>query len=790
MDAQSIDTFDLVMRGLVRKVVAVEWAGPGEPFSSQRRVQTTVSSKLDQGLRTYRLVVAGHPAWRGEIERVRFSMVLPRSRHGWIRRIEALADSVDPGRLVEAAQKTWKIELENEVRPGWFTLPNDSRRVRVEHQGVKEFCFSIGAFPKPPGVLKFRVNASLAGGALQPVFEETLTPRELGRWSKRSVVLQEFGDPVTALSFEVEATGPFDPKQGVPVWGSPVLLHEGVGSSPNVVLISIDTLRPDHLSVYGYNRQTSPKIEAWAAQRAVVFDRVIASAPWTLPSHVSIFSGIDAHHHGVNHSDGVPPRVVLMSEILRDAGYLTLAVTGGGFVHPRLGFSQGFDVYRSFSNKMGFSEELDTGIENALTLFERHHAARFFLFFHTYAVHNPFRPRQPELSELTGRTDVDYSVDVEKLPRLSDEGYLERRRLAVLRDGVLQEDRPENLAQTAVDFYDAAIRYTDGAIGKLLDRLESLGISDKTIVIITSDHGELFGEHGAVNHYSLYDENVLVPLIIGDPRAAGRPRRVAQQVRLVDILPTLCDLLGLEPPDGIDGFSLKGLLEGEEETVPLAPAISFASSSNYGISVREIDGSGYWFKNGAWRSVAEREEFFDSAAAGNNAGRMAREDETLMRLRTAIGQDLAAHLPGVRVAVRNQRGRVPVTGLLGGSMVSLGSVKILDPIDGILRKVDGLGAAFSVAPGRNVLWILEGLKPSTVFLELDGRSHRIEPDAVRSGIIFTKNGDRWIENVFDSSFEGEGVMVWWVGSGTDGGGVGPGVDDELRAQLEALGYVE
>ena len=166
----------------------------------------------------------------------------------------------------------------------------------------------------------------------------------------------------------------------------------------------MDDLRADHLSLYGYRKVTSPNIDSWAGHHGVTFSNVVAASPWTLPSHVSLLSGLDALSHGVNFpQDAAGKDVLFLAEALREAGYRTGAVTGGGFLRPEYGFHQGFDRFRWWPGEIGHPDELDDGLDTALRWIETWADGPFFLFFHTYEVHSPFHRREPHFERLGGR---------------------------------------------------------------------------------------------------------------------------------------------------------------------------------------------------------------------------------------------------------------------------------------------------------------------------------------------------------------------------------------------------
>ena len=330
---------------------------------------------------------------------------------------------------------------------------------------------------------------------------------------------------------ELEAGGP----AGTWVaFSSPVL----VGAKPpgwDVLLISLDTLRADHLGSYGYQRPTSPHLDAFAIG-AFRFARAYASGPWTLPSHLSLFNGLYPRSYGDFRS---PPIAVVLSR----AGYDTQALTGGGIMDYRMStFAQGFGRYRYHD----WIRDLDA-VESAL---KTSRDRRRFLFLHTYEPHDPYIDTRFAAALPSGRLD----------------GYFDKGLYPHIRRDISEDERHYIKA-----LYDGDIAFTDEQLGELFARLEVSGVLERTIVAITSDHGEQFWEHGSWRHgQNLYDEQIHVPLIVRLPeglrRELGLPRGgiIDDQVRLIDVYPTLLELLGVPLEKPVQGRSLVPLMRGEE----------------------------------------------------------------------------------------------------------------------------------------------------------------------------------------------------------------------------------
>ena len=324
---------------------------------------------------------------------------------------------------------------------------------------------------------------------------------------------------------------------------------------PNVVLISIDTLRADRLGAYGERLPTSPTLDRRLAGAGVVFERVFSQSPKTTPSHMTMLTSLYPAVHGIELWEGqtagpvLNPRVDTLAEVLRNAGYATAAFTGGAHMHRARGFSQGFRRYRH-----------DDQLRRARAWLRQKAGRSFFLFFHTYQVHDPYKP-PPELIPLfTGQEGDAPILDVVR--RVRDGGLDGWEHGHKLFWDAVDPSNPRDVAFVS-HLYDAGIRHMDDAtLTPLLDELDALGVSNDTLVVFTSDHGEAFLEHGHFLHGDLYEETLHVPLVLRFPGRIPAGTRVAQRARLLDVMPTILDLVGVPAPPRLQGRSLAALARG------------------------------------------------------------------------------------------------------------------------------------------------------------------------------------------------------------------------------------
>lgn len=403
--------------------------------------------------------------------------------------------------------------------------------------------------------VEFTVSLKI-GGRQKIVFQQRLRlpPRRESRtlnFSTNKIDLP-FRAEKARLAFKTRGT------EGVfAYWYNPVLYSRLV-KKPNVILVSIDTLRADHLSTYGYDRNTSPNMDALARESAV-FLNTYASSPWTLPSHVSMMTSLSGLNHQVYfREDKMDPDLITLADLLKRKDYFCSAITGGAFVSPIFGFSKGFDSYEIRGADFRDKDQAEQCFEGVSRWLEDNAGKNFFLFVHTYQTHSPYRSPDSYNTMFLGKNPKRLSFDV----------------LTDLKNGFftnLEEADRENI----VGLYDGEIRYTDEKLIKpLVEKIKQIGIYERTLLIITSDHGEQFYDHGSWNHGNfLYDDTLKVPLIVKFPHSKYRGRNSSTIVRVIDILPTILEELGIDFNEkSFDGQSLLKILNGEakEDRVFLA----------------------------------------------------------------------------------------------------------------------------------------------------------------------------------------------------------------------------
>ncbi|MCC7353653.1 MAG: sulfatase [Anaerolineae bacterium] len=356
---------------------------------------------------------------------------------------------------------------------------------------------------------------------------------------------------------------------------------------PNILLIVLDTLRADRLSAYGYARPTTPHIDQFARE-GVLFERAYVNAPWTLPSHATFFTGRYAHEHGAG-GRPLDTRYPTLAEGLYARGYATAGFSANTyFVTPASGLARGFGhfeiyfsspadmVYRTFYGKLLLSQLPLLGYydvpgrkhanevnQEFLTWAQAHRGTPFFAFLNYMDVHDPHiapSPYNTTFTESPVRGDRFNSL-------LFPNNFTGERSLT-----------PEEI-QAEVDGYDASLTYLDAELANLFARLTALGLMDDTIVIITSDHGDAFGDHGLYGHgYDLYQDVLHVPFIVRYPAKIPAGLRVSEVVSLQALPATVMDLVGLRSESSFPGKTLVPCWTAESAEIPCSDGWAFASS--------------------------------------------------------------------------------------------------------------------------------------------------------------------------------------------------------------------
>ena len=500
--------------------------------------------------------------------------------------------------------------------------------------------FAVGVVEPDWGfdAVEFAVEACEAG--CKTIFRERYEPSgsAAGHWQDHRVSLAGFSGRTLRLRFRATRLAEEAPFS-FPVWADPTIHAPAPrGQGRNVILLSVDTLRADHLTSYGYHHDTAPFVAERFGRGGTVFETLVAAATITTPSHATMFTSLTPVTHGtVDGLKRLPKTLPTLAEWVRHEGWTTAAITENGWLSITHGFGRGFDRYveNRSANIMDPEGQVDRTFAQARAWLARHRDERFFLFLHTFQVHTPYAPpaRYGALFGEHGGAPID-------------------------------GDSPSHLRWMAE--YDREIRYVDDELRRLFETIDELGLAEDTVFILTSDHGEAFLEHGELEHGSRLDEEVVrVPLLFwGRGVAAGR--RVSAPAAHLDLMPTVLDLMGLPAPPWLQGVSLEPLLvAGAEAPEALSSRALYSESRGtlalgpdrelrafhppaYGVRLgtrklaryRDGDGGHRYEYYDLARDPGERENLYPERAEE------ARDLVELLESYEARGRDLRARLDG------------------------------------------------------------------------------------------------------------------------------------------------
>jgi arylsulfatase A-like enzyme len=441
------------------------------------------------------------------------------------------------------------MTLGGESRPVLAAPAPAEFRYRLQIPQNPVLTFALGIIPVPTGGSETgaggpspsHVRFTVRGGekeANQILFEREIHASRRDRWLPQSVDLKRWAGREIWLALQTDIPGD-DGSSGPPpvagVFGDPVLHDRGAyRASKGVVLISIDTLRRDHMSLYGYPRRTTPGLEA-LARESVVFEDAVSTSSWTLPAHASLLTSTAPAVHGATSSKvGLPASLPGLPRVLREAGYFTQGIATHVYLSKEYGFGEGFDRLRYLPDTR--AEEVT---DQAIRFLEGKGDSDFFLFLHYYDPHWHYDPPPP----------YDRAFDPEYQGSATGIWWDFKERDA---SSIDSKDLHHIRA-----LYDGEILYTDREVERLIQEMKRIGVFENALVVVTSDHGEEFLDHGAWEHQkTLYEEQLRIPLLVKLPGSTSSAGRVKGQVSLVDVAPTVLDVLGIEAPESFEGRSL------------------------------------------------------------------------------------------------------------------------------------------------------------------------------------------------------------------------------------------
>jgi len=316
--AEDVDAIELQLRGVRRQPVTLEWAGPGEAFTRERSIVLEEGGREVGGEVRHRISTHGHPLWRGRVERLRLGLSLPRSRRCTVVSIAAVDEQAPESQLGEVLARPWRSRSPTTcATPCWRCGALDPPRGR--RSGGRRAPPVVRAAAARPGPGPLRSRRGAADGTRRQLMAESVAEGATG-WREARLDLSGLAGARASLELLTTVEGPFDPVRGFPVWANPELVAPARLVMPNIVLVCLDTLRADHLSLYGYGAAdlTPPRRLGAGARRGVREGGGTGAVDAAV--HASMFSGLDAHRHGVNLTRPAPASLTMLAEVLRAAG--------------------------------------------------------------------------------------------------------------------------------------------------------------------------------------------------------------------------------------------------------------------------------------------------------------------------------------------------------------------------------------------------------------------------------------------------------------------------------------
>jgi len=463
-----------------------------------------------------------------------------------------------------------RVKLGDEIRTALYAhAPAEITYERLSLPKNAKLSVGLGAIgagvrPRPAGggegdpwlreeSLTFQVIVE-HGGTQTTVLERAVAPG--ARWVAGSASLAGWGGQRVSLTLRMSGGD----RETVGLWGNPTI-YAPVESPPVLVLYLIDTVCAEHLDLYGYERATMPRLTELAG-RGVWFAQMFSNSSRTIESIPNLMLSLHTEQHGVyDNLTPAPQALVTLAEVLRAAGFATVSFCTNVNAGPRQGMDQGFDC---FFDKIGYhwtDFDRTVPLEDAAAWIDAHRDRPMFLYVHTAEPHAPYTPPPG----FAGRFDPDYTGGVD--------GTYDRQRGFHAR--VRNRSAQTRDLQHVVALYDEEILYADTRLGMFLDLLAQRGLLERADVLVTSDHGEEFLEHGMWEHgLNLHNEQTRPPLVASGPNVAARGR-VDTPVQIIDLMPTVLDLYGLPSPYELEGKSLLPLLRGS--AAPQPPKVALAS---------------------------------------------------------------------------------------------------------------------------------------------------------------------------------------------------------------------
>ncbi len=419
------------------------------------------------------------------------------------------------------------------------------------------------------GAVTFRVAIKRPDGDAAVMSHSVTTPH---RWERRVVDLGHYAGQTVTLSLTAQSA-----KSGaIAFWGAPAVrqrFNDDKSRPQTVILIQGDTLRTDHLDLYGYHRKTAPTLRRLAEEGAV-FKNAITQTSWTKAATPSVHTSLYPTTHGVHKiPDRLPSSAATLAEAYRDAGYATASFSSVAFTGAFTNLHQGFEEVHEGESTVGRAgpkgaKTAREYVDRLVEWLDDHRDVPSFVFLHVFDPHAPYEPNRPyDTTWADPKGRVEYERQQELLKKVVKDAFLANRGMAT-RDELVQAGvDPEAFIRYSKDWYDGSILGMDTELGRMVERLQELGLRDRSLLAFYADHGEEFHDHSRMWHgHTVYGEMIRVPLILWAPGRVAARQVIDEPVSLIDVMPTLLEMSGLRVPPAAQGQSLRPLLGKEGGT--------------------------------------------------------------------------------------------------------------------------------------------------------------------------------------------------------------------------------
>ena len=564
----------------------------------------------------------------------------------------------------------------------------------VPLDSVLEFSFAVvSPQPVPRARVKYEVTVREKHRPPIRVFSETLRAHQANQWHEAVVDLRPWFGKKVSIVLE---TRPHSAAVGVPwsdriltAWGNPRLssrswdrrmnratafartlicpllaCEPSPQKNPSVIVLMVDALRADYLGTYGFKGEVSPNLDRLAVE-SVLFENCFSQAPWTKPSVATLFTSLYPLVHGLTDHQGkfrgtdydalrtgvLAEQAVTMAEAFQAADYRTAAFVGNRWMGPAFGFDQGFETYQTLGKTRVLLDKARAWLDSLPS------GTPFFLYLHLMDVHAPYYAREKDYQALRPSPSLGPDRHLTETENQELAGHFRRTQWATPED--------EKWLNAWKAKYAGGVRMVDRHLASFFEYLRQVDILEESLLVLTSDHGEEFREHGFWEHGAeLCEHQLHVPLWIRRPGAEGAGRRVTDVVGLVDLMPTLLSMASVPSPSSLQGSDFSTLLLGKDS--PDGQGVSFATATRRSPSLHAVRDGRYRL---VWEGDTDTLRLFDAASDPDEAHDLATQNQELAEV---LRRRLIAHLESVSARTPLSRETAPIAKEMQERLKSLG----------------------------------------------------------------------------------------------------------------------